>query len=703
VRDGTWFVDFAALGDQQLVPKAVMTALELRDQSGQWPTSLLTSYLEAREVLLLLDNCEHLVDAVAVLADVILQGAPAVRILATSRQPLSIEGERVITIAPLELPSGAEVDQRLAQTEAVSLLLERATAAGADIHVGSSNLRAVAEICRRLDGMPLALELAAVRLRTLGIDQLLERLTDRFNLLTGGSRAALPRQQTLQATIDWSYDLLTDPERALLRHLSVFAGDFGLDAVEGIAGSMERAGSSLIDLLTSLVDKSFLTREGSPASARYRLHETMREYALLKLRRSGQEDEAWAAFANFYTGMCGRARAGAESLRLREWLDWADREMDNVRAALQYCLRCGRYDLGISMIGSLGWYWSTRAASEGVHWFDELLPHATGEPGAQAQAFFSRAFLAMLQVDPSTAQPLLSEAERQARAAADVGLVVRIGAVRAIVMGLAGDLAAATAGAEEAVATARAINDPDALAAASFSRGFAALARDDVKLGNETFREAAESCRARGDLYMLQYNLMNIGFTDLIDGQLADAKLAFGQSLELARELDDRAATYSLLLGLGCWAAASGQAQRAARLLGAAERVRSETGIRLSELLVPIVKAAQRAAIAALGERAFEAEVEAGRRTDRLSAIALALGEKRPVVIEENRNRPVEGILGRREFEVAKLVAEGLSNKEIAARLFLSERTVETHVRNVLNKLGLNSRTQIAIWVTGSR
>ncbi len=321
-RDGVWFIDLAGLEDPHLVAKAVISSLGVADQSGTWPTSLLVSHLASREALLILDNCEHLLDAVAVLADVVLKEAAGVRLLATSRQALGISGERVVQVPPLTLQGepGADTGQGAAHSEAVALLVARATGAGVQLEESAATRQLLLELCRRLDGMPLALELAAVRLRTIGLDELLERLSDRFALLTGGSRAALPRQQTLRATIDWSHDLLSGPEAALLRWLAVFPSDMGLDAIEAVATQMGTDRSSVLEQLSSLIEKSFVTRLGPAANARYKLHETMREYALIKLREAEEERAAITAFVGFYADMCQRAEKAAQSAEIVDWL-----------------------------------------------------------------------------------------------------------------------------------------------------------------------------------------------------------------------------------------------------------------------------------------------------------------------------------------------------------------------------------------------
>ena len=291
IANGAWLVELEGLRDSELVTKAVMTSLGLRDESSRWPVSRLIDYVASKQLLFVLDNCEHLIDASAVLAETILREAPGLRILATSRQPLGVAGETVIRVGPLSVPEddGQFGPERIAQSEAIALLVERAREAGAAFEVTPDNHAAVVELARRLDGIPLAIELASVRLRTLGLDQLVERLNDRFHLLVGGSRTAPSRHQTLEATIAWSHDLLGQDERALLRCLSVFAGSFSLEAAEIVGEAGTNTTADVLDVLTNLVERSFVVREGTSGRARYRLHETMREFALLRLLEADEE------------------------------------------------------------------------------------------------------------------------------------------------------------------------------------------------------------------------------------------------------------------------------------------------------------------------------------------------------------------------------------------------------------------------------
>ena len=697
-RGGGWLVELAEVLDPALVSNAVMAALDLRDQAASAPTAILLGYLRDKELLLVVDNCEHLLEAAGRIVTDVMKAAPGVRVIATSREPLSVPGEHVVPVPPLELPPSraAEPLASVQQNEAVRLFTERATAASGAFELTTANQAAVVELCRRLDGLPLAIELAAVRTRVLTVEQILDRLTDRFGLLTGGSRAALPRHQTLRTTIEWSHDLLADGERAVLRRSCVFAGRFTLEDVESVCTSGDAPAAQALDLLSSLVDKSLVIKEDANGLACYRLHETMREFAGLKLAEAGEEEAVELRCAEYY-----RSTGGLSALegryRLLEWFAWADLEIDNVRAVLQRCVIRADAERGIDLAANLGWYWVTRATSEGMRWLDELLALEGGSLGTRAWAYFIRGFLAVLKADPVAAKPALQAAMATARQAGQRDALTEALSIASIAEGITGDRASARRLLDEAQGTTSPAYPAGTLSVVQ-ARAFNGFFEADLDAVRSAASEGARLAREAGDLYGLEMMLLNLGSAALIAGDLGESKPLLAESLRIADQMDDRVALFYLLDAFGCHAALSGQARLAAQLLGAADTVRTEVGANVMPFLAPLLAQARESAAAALGTTRFTAEFEAGRRLERDEASALALGKPARAAVAAS-GRAGTGPLGEREAEVARLVADGLTNKEIGGRLFISERTVDSHVRSILNKLGFSSRAQIAAWI----
>jgi predicted ATPase/DNA-binding CsgD family transcriptional regulator len=548
--------------------------------------------------------------------------------------------------------------------------------------------------------LPLAIELAAVRTRVLTVAQILDRLSDRFALLTGGGRAALPRHQTLRTTIDWSYDLLTPAEQMLFRRLCVFAGRFTLEDVESVCTSNEVPARGALDILSALVDKSLVTKEDVRGLACYRLHETLREYARLKLGDAHEEELLEERCLEHYRTTCLRS-ADQARYRLVEWLAWAELEIDNIRAVLQQCLVRGDFARGLDIAASMKYYWITHGTTEGLRWLDPLLASGDASPLTLVRAYYLRGWLSLLQADPATARPWIARAVVAARGTGPPALLSEALSIAATVENMAGEHEVARRYLDEAEAITAGLDDFPATIELVQSRAIHAIFEGDLELVRAASLEGVRLSREAGDLYQLEAMLRNLGMVGMMSGDLHTASSQFREALQVARHVDNRMGQSYGLGAAGWYAANTGQARAAAQLLGAAEAAGRQTGADIMGPFVPVLAQAKESARGALGSAKFEAEFQAGRRLSRVAALHLALGESDQAELAASDDAE-SAALGKRELEVARLVADGLSNKQIATRLFISDRTVATHVGNILNKLGFNSRAQVATWVASS-
>jgi predicted ATPase/DNA-binding CsgD family transcriptional regulator len=702
--DGAWLVELADLHDAALVTNAVVAALDLRDQAATTPLQVLASHLQDKQLLLVVDNCEHLLGATAQLVSGIIRTAPGVRVITTSREPLQVSGEYVVPVPPLELPERDEAGplSLLRQNEAVMLFTERAAAASGRFELTALNQAAVVQVCRRLDGLPLAIELAAARTRALPVEQIVDLLDDRFALLTRGGREALPRHQTLRATIDWSYDLLTPGEQALLRRLCVFGGSLTAEDAGSVCSFDERSAAEMPDMLVSLMDKSLVMREDFRQRAGYRLHETMREYASLKLREANEQDLVEERCLEYYRTRC---LASAEQARygLLEWLAWADLEIDNVRAVLQRCIARGDLARGLDIAASLGYFWITRGTTESVRWLDQLLVAGDASPQAEIRACYFRGWLSLLRAEPEDARRWLARAVATARRAGLLSDLAQSLSLAATAENSSGDPAAAGRLIEEAEALTLQLDDYPATIELLQARAVHALFAGATKEARDLSSEGVRLSQEAGDIHLLESFLRNLANVAMLEGDLDTTKARTVAGLRLAREIDNRIAQFYGLSVLAWHAANSRQPRLGARLLGAAERLGIGAGADIIGPFAPFLDQAKESAISVLGTSKFEAEFNGGKLLSRESALQLALGETAHVAVD--RADDIEsGPLAKREVDVARLIAEGLTNRQIAARLFISEPTVATHIRNIMNKLGYNSRAQIAGWLaSGSR
>ncbi|WP_277883583.1 LuxR C-terminal-related transcriptional regulator [Arthrobacter sulfonylureivorans] len=695
--DGVWFVELAEVRDRTLVASTALAALGLREHGTGDPIAALCAQVKDKRLLLVLDNCEHLAVQTAQLASNVLKAGPGVRILATSREPLGLIEEHVVPLPPLDLPP-LEIEDlgKLRLNEAVQLFVERAAAASGVFELTGDNRASVVELCRRLDGIPLAIELAAVRTRALTPVQICGRLGQRFSLLSGGSPAALPRHQTLQAAIEWSYDLLNEQEAQLLRRLSAFAGRFQIDDVEMVCLE-DGSASAATDLLSSLVDKSLVVRDTAAMTPCYRLHESMREFGHLHLVKAGEIHAMHERLAGHFTRRCGQFAAEGRR-RLLPWLSWMELEADNVRAVLDR-LTLARDPAAVDLAASLMYFWITRATSEGARRFDCLLESGNGR--GRPVAHFVRGFLAVLQNDPEVAARSLSVGIATARAEGPDAVLARLLAMASIASTMSADPSTARRQLEEATAIAADIDEVGATLMVHQASALNGVLDGYPSTVIASATPGAALSRELGDQYSLVMMLMNIGLATLQLGKSAEAEHHFLEALSIARDLDDRVAQCYLLGGLGCCASRRREPRLAARLFGAMETLREEAGATLNTGIRRALAPATATTAAALGPSRFASETAAGRSLGRAAAVQLALGENTPPS-DPSVGTTGSAPLGRRELEVARLVAEGCTNKEIGGRLFLSERTVESHVRNTLNKLGFSKRAQIAAWVAAN-
>jgi predicted ATPase/class 3 adenylate cyclase/DNA-binding CsgD family transcriptional regulator len=489
--DGVWCVDLAPITDPDLVPVAVIRALGLPDQPGRATMDALLRFVGERRMLLVLDNCEHLLDACTALAVALLGGCPAVRLLATSREPIGVAGEVSWRVPSLSLAD-----------EAIELFTDRARLARPAFKISDDNTAAAAEICRRLDGVPLAIELAAARVRVLSLSEIRDGLHDRFRLLTGGARTAVRRQQTLRASVDWSHALLTEPERVLFRRLAVFMGGFDLDAAEAVAGGGEVERYQVLDQLTLLVDKSLVVAENASGRTRYRLLETVRQYALEKLGESGEADAVRTRHRDHFTAMAAlldtAVRAGHH-----ERLEQAETEIDNLRAAFAWSRENSDTGLALQLASSLQPLWTGRGRiREGLTWFDAALTDQNAHQGEVAPAMRARAL-----ADKATLNALVGATDSMEQA-------------------------------HEALAIARAVDDPALLARVLTACGGINVYNPEV--GRPYFAEAIGLARSIGDGWRLSQILGWQAFGAFMAGDPIATCAAAEEGRDLADAIGDR-------------------------------------------------------------------------------------------------------------------------------------------------------------------
>ncbi|QBJ96989.1 LuxR family transcriptional regulator [Rhodococcus sp. ABRD24] len=702
--DGVWFVEFGEQRDPQLVADTVAATLRLREQSTNPPLQVLTDYLAARKVLLVLDNCEHLIDAAAKLAETLLRTCPELRILATSREPLVISGETILRVPPLTLPEPDDEPTSLsglAQYEAVTLFTERAAAAVPGFELAEDNKDTVAQICRQLDGLPLPIELAAARLRAMTADQILERLTDRYRLLTVGSRAAPNRQQTLRMSIDWSHELCTETEQELWRRLAVFAQGFELDAAEGIAAG-DLTPDALLDVIASLVDKSILIREESAGIVRYRLLETLRDYGLERLETAGEFGRLRRRHRDWHEQLALHAETEWIGPRQHEWIARLCRERANLRAALEFCVeQPDEAEHGLRIANALYLVWLSRGLlSEGRLWLERTLDAQGGEPTLErVRALCAATLMAGSQGDIDAGATLVAQARTTANLLADPEADTAVTHAEGYLAIFRGDLPHAVHCLSSILDTARAGTDLLRLISTLLGLAMASTLLGETARTLDYAEEALTITQVRHESVYRAYALTILGLA-LWRTEPERARDLFGQGLRLSADVDNTLGSATCVEALAWLAAETADHQRSAMLIGAAESLWLTVGHQGVVVLTTLREhhdECENLTRRALSDRAYESAVRQGAGLSLREIVTYAVDEQLPQARPATARAATD--LTPREQEVADLVAQGLTNKAIAEQLVISQRTAQGHVEHVLAKLGFNSRTQIAAWV----
>jgi len=701
-----WMIDLTDLHDPQLLGPTILVALGLREHPGHPALSTVVEWLGDERVLLVLDNCEHLLDACAEAVITLLRACPGLRFLATSREPLNVTGETTLSVPPLALPDLRALPPPTALTQyaGVALLVERAVAAVPSFRLTEQNHGAVAAIVHRLDGLPLAIELAAVRLRALTPQQLLQRLTEGDRALALARRGRPEHQLTLRGSIDWSFGLCTAQEQRLWARLSVFAGGFELDAVEAICSDEVVPAEQILDLVASLVDKSLLTRQEYRFGLRYRMLGIFREYGAEKLAEHQEAAELAGRHRDWHEDLVRRVNLEWISPRQDYWLERLPREHPNLRVALEHCRTTDdgvEAALRILVAIPCAYLWARDLLGEGRRRLEQLLPQHLQASPLRARALVLAAQLAIAQGDLEAARSPLAEGRELAQRLADPPALAFADYSSANAAMYAGDLPAARAFFTEALTTSARLptlnQRLDVLLAAAIAAGLA----EDEQQAISYYEQIVALTEPVGERFNRSNSLWALGLTAWRQNDTQRARHLQQQALRLKWEISDR---LGVALSIEALAAATvDDPQRAATLLGIAEGfwLRGGTDRESQRHLVGFHDQCVRRTRRDLGEHAYETTFRQALGLSPDDAIAYALGLTPPEPPEPVPTaRSGRGTLTPREHQVAELIGRGLTNRDIAGELVIAQRTAEGHVENILAKLGFRSRSQVASWVS---
>jgi predicted ATPase/DNA-binding CsgD family transcriptional regulator len=701
--DGAWLVELADLRDPGDVAEALVAALGIGGATPTGALAELTSYVASRSLLLVVDNCEHVLPGCQALIDRLLRAAPDLRVLATSRQPLGLAAEHIVDVHPLPVPEASQSlnADEARQYGALALLEDRTAQISPGFALTDANLAAAARLCARLDGIPLAIELAAARLRALSVEQLLTRLDDRFATLTGGDPTAGERHRTLRGLVEWSADLCSAGERTMWARASVFAGGFDLDAAESVCADEQLTADQVLDLVDGLVAKSILLPESGSDRVRYRLLETLAEHGRERLEAAGETAGLRSRHAAYYSGLAAAAAAGFWTHDQQRWLLRTRAEHANLALAFDHLMQTDPH-AALRLAAHLRFYWVTGGVlREGRRWLERALDATAPElrdPKLRAEALWTCAWVAVLQGDYAAVARRLAEcddlADRHGLPAAGAHAATWRGTLELF----SGDLACALAQFELAAGLHTQSGDVEGALMTLFQLGVTASLLGDGERARTACADALKLSESVGESFAGSYALWVLAHDAWSTGRLDEAEDLARRALRFKYEQFDTIGIPLVAEVLGSVLVSRGEVAEGARVLGVAAAIWEAAGTRMNAFGPALAATHDRSAARArevLGEAPFAAAVEAGRTLAAAAGRALLLGEALP---GEDAADAGADELSPRELQVAQMVSRGMSNKDIAGALVLSTRTVEGHVQRILTKLGFKSRVEIGLW-----
>ncbi|SNR96988.1 Predicted ATPase [Haloechinothrix alba] len=693
---GVWFVELADLRQGKLVVSSVANALGIRDESAD-PLVRLIDYLQDKQLLLVIDNCEHLADACAMLMGKLLAAAPQLRIVATSRHTLGLEGEQIFTVPSLthESLSGEP-------TEAMELFAERATSSDPDFIITPDNQQVVAAICRRLEGVPLALELAAARIRFLTPDEILERLDD-TSLLTSDQHTRPTRHRALEAAIEWSYRLCSRAEHQVWEQASVFSGGFTLEAMEAVICTDTEDSGTLAWAMSGLVDKSIVSRmHGTHGKrARYQMLEIVRQFAAVRLAASPDAYAVRRRHRAHFAKLAERGSTDYCSPREKAWVSEVRAEHANLRAALEFSVsEPGEAAAALEMASALRPYWEHYGFMlEGFRWLSTALEKATSVTRSRARALANAGQLALLMDEKDTARRFIAE-YRYTADQIDVdefeGLALL---TRALLSFSDGEREAALALAEDSAACSFQLNDIGTATEALFAAAFIAFLTKDER-ADELAHRLLNTAEELGAQLFRAVALWMVGLNHWRRTNYDRATETIREGVIQFEHFGHPGPIALCIEGIAWTAASTGETERATKLVGAAKTIWKYSQMRLPEAMTAHIGVAVEEQLRrSLGQDAFAEQLATGKALSFDEAVSYALGDTMSAHAPHEQP-PSATVLTRREHEIAALVAQGLTNKEIADKLVISRRTADSHVEHILRKLGFRTRTRIATWLS---